>query len=90
MNWGVGGMNVQSMARRLAYSKFSTGAFPDDSVVKNLCASAGDTGDTDPWARKIPWRRELQPTPVFFPGKFHGQRSLAGDSPWSCEESDTT
>ena len=35
--------------------------------------------------RKIPWRREWQPTPVFLPGKFHGQRSLAGCSPWSCK-----
>ena len=26
---------------------------------------------------KITWRREWQPTPVFLPGKFHGQRSLA-------------
>jgi len=31
---------------------------------------------------KIPWRREWQPTPVFLPGEFHGQRSLAGYSPW--------
>jgi len=30
----------------------------------------------DPWVRKIPWRRIWQPTPVFLPGKFHGQRSL--------------
>ena len=28
-----------------------------------------------------PWRREWQPIPVFFPGEFHGQRSLAGYSP---------
>ena len=28
------------------------------------------------------WRRKCQPTPVFLPGEFHGQRSLAGDSPW--------
>ena len=34
----------------------------------------------DPWARKIPWRRKRQPTPVLLPGKFHGQRSLAGCS----------
>ena len=27
--------------------------------------------------------------PVFLPGKFHGQRSLGGSSPWSCKESDT-
>ena len=32
----------------------------------------------DPWVGKIPWRREWQPTPVFFPGEFHGQRRLAG------------
>ena len=30
----------------------------------------------NPWVRKIPWRRKWQPTPVFFPGKSHGQRSL--------------
>ena len=33
-------------------------------------------------ARKIPWRREWQPTPVFLPGEFHGQRNLMGYSPW--------
>ena len=37
-----------------------------------------------PWVRKIPWRREWQPTPVFLPGKFHGRRSLAGSRPWGC------
>ena len=37
-----------------------------------------------------PWRRAWQPTPVFLPGEFHGQRSLAGYSPWDCEELDTT
>ena len=35
----------------------------------------------DPWAGKIPWRRTWQPTPVFLPGKSHGQRSLAGYRP---------
>ena len=34
----------------------------------------------DPWIRKIPWSTKWQPTPVFFPGKFHGQRSLVGYS----------
>ena len=43
-----------------------------------------------PWVRKIPWRRKWQPTPVFLPGIFHGQRSLAGYCPWRCKESDTT
>ena len=36
----------------------------------------------DPWVRKIPWRRKWQPTPLFLPGEFHGQRSLVGYSPW--------
>ena len=37
----------------------------------------------DFWVKKIPWRRTWQPTPVFLPGEFHGQRSLVGYSPWS-------
>ena len=41
----------------------------------------------DPWVKKIPWIREWLTIPVFFPGEFHGQRSLAGYSPWSCKES---
>ena len=44
----------------------------------------------DPWVGRIPWRRKWQPTPVFLPGEFHGQRSLEGYSPWGCRESDTT
>ena len=39
---------------------------------------------------KIPWRRKWQPTPVFLLGEFHGQRSLAGYSPWGHKESDST
>ena len=44
----------------------------------------------DPWFGKIPWRREWQPTPVFLPGEFHGQRSLAGYIQWGPKELDTT
>ena len=36
----------------------------------------------DPWVGKIPQRRKWQPTPVSLPGESHGQRSLAGYSPW--------
>ena len=57
-------------------------------IVKNLPAMQ-ETG-FDPWIRKIPWRREWQPTPVFLPREFHGQRSLAGYSPWGHKESDMT
>ena len=42
------------------------------------------------WVQSMGWRKEWLPTPVFWPGKFHGQRSLAGYSPWGCKESDTT
>ena len=42
------------------------------------------------WVGKNPWRRAWQPIPVFLPGESHGQRSLAGYSPWGCKESDTT
>ena len=56
-------------------------------VVKNLLANAGDAGDMG----SIP---ELggngKPTPVFWPGKSHAQRSLEGCSPWGRKESDTT
>ena len=40
----------------------------------------------DPWVGKIPWRREWQPTPVFLPGEFHGERSLAGCSSDATEQ----
>ena len=36
----------------------------------------------NPWVWKIPRRKKWQPVPVFLPGKFHGQRSLAGYSSW--------
>ena len=49
--------------------------FPDGSVIKHLLANAGDSGVI---LRSGRW----QPLPVFLPGKSHGQRSLAGYSPW--------
>ena len=52
-------------------------------VIKNLPAMQ-ETG-FDPWVGKITWRREWLPTPVFFPGNFHGQRSLVGYSPWAAQ-----
>ena len=43
-----------------------------------------------PGSGRFPWRREWQPTPVFLPGKSHGQRSLVGHSLWGHRESDMT
>ena len=55
--------------------------FPGCSVVKNLLAITVDTGSILGLGIS-PWRRKWQSTPVFLPGKFHGQRSLVGDSLW--------
>ena len=59
--------------------------FPVVKMIKNLPAME----ETQVWSlsRKIPWRREWQPSPVFLPGESHGQRS---HSPLSCKESDMT
>ena len=65
------------------------GDFTGGSLIKNLPASVGD-GGFDPWVRAIPWRRKWQPTPVFLPRESHEPGSLAGYSPWSHKESDTT
>ena len=37
---------------------------------------------------KFTWRRARQPTPVFLPGEFHGQRILEGYSPYDRKDSD--
>ena len=35
----------------------------------------------NPWLGKMLWKKKWQPTPVFFPGEFHGKQSLAGCRP---------
>ena len=62
-----------------------TWALPVAQMVKNPPAMR-ETG-FDPWVGKSPWRREWQPTPGFWPGESHGQRSLAGYSPRGCQKS---
>ena len=53
------------------------------SAVKRNVTNAGHAKDVDsiPTSGRFPWRRKWQPTPVFFPGKSHGQRSLEGYNP---------
>ena len=53
-------------------------------MVKNLPATQ------DPWVWKIPWKKAWLPTPIFLPGEFHGQRSLAGHNPWGHKKLDMT
>ena len=61
------------------------------SGVKNLPAMK-ETQEI--WVQSLgqedPWKRKWQPTPVFLPGKSHGQRSLEGYSPWGHKELDMT
>ena len=56
--------------------------FPGGSVVKKYIACQCRGHGFNPWVGRILWRRKWQPTPVFLPGKIHGERSLVGYSPW--------
>ena len=62
--------------------------FPGGSVVKNVPAMR------EMWVQSLgqedPLERDSQPTPIFLPGESHGQRSLAGCSPWDRKKSGTT
>ena len=65
--------------------------FPDGSAVKNLLAMQ------EPHKMQVqslgwedPLEEEMQPTPVFLPGESHGQKILAGYSPWVHKEVDMT
>ena len=72
----------------LRFSLYALALLPDSAslvaqTVKNLPAMqetrVRSLGQEDPW------RRKWQPTPVFLPRESHGQRSLAGYSPWGCK-----
>ena len=77
---------------RLSFEILICLGFPDGSVVKNLPASAGDEGDTGsiPDLGRSAGVGNGLPTPVLLPGKFNGQRSQVGYSPWGLKESDMT
>ena len=62
------------------------GDFPGSASGKESTCQcrSWDRHGFDPWVRKIPWRRKWQPTPVFLPGEFQEQRSLAGYSARDC------
>ena len=68
-----------------------THRYPVGAVVKNPSANAGNTWDMGsiPGSRRCLWSRKWQPTPVFLPGKSHGQRSLVC-SPWNHKKFDLT
>ena len=61
-------------------------------MVKNTPSNAADIRDEGsvPGFGRSPGGGHWQPTPVFLPGESHGQRSLAGCSPWGGKAWDTT
>ena len=61
----------------LFLTDFTMYDFPGISEGEESACNAG-IPRFDPWVRKIPWRRQWLPTPVFLSGKAHGQRSLVG------------
>ena len=77
---GLGRSPGEGIGYPLQYSWASLVA----QLVKNLYAMQGRPG-FNPWVGKIPWRRGRLPTPVLWPGEFHGLCS-----PWGRKESDMT
>ena len=57
-------------------------------MVKNLPVMQETHVRSMGWEDSL--EKETAPTPVFLPGEFHGQRSLAGYNPWGCKELDMT
>ena len=84
--------SIVGQGRVLFFPRSYFWGFPGGSSGKESACQCRrcKRGGFNPWVRKIPWGRKWQPTPVFLPGKSHGQRSLEGSSPWVCKELDTT
>ena len=70
----LGGTVIKNLSANIVKQLFSSLKKKESTCQYRICGF-------DPWLGKIPWRRKRQPTPVFLPGEFHGQRSLVGDSP---------
>ena len=64
----------------------------DTSLVTQLVKNLPTMQETQvpSLGQENPLEKGMAPIPEFFPGEFHGQRSLAGYSPWCRQESDTT
>ena len=63
--------------------------FPCGSDSKESVCMAGDTGSI-PRSKRSPGEGNGNPPPVFLPGEFYGQRSLAGYSLWVYKELEAT
>ena len=75
--------------RQWKFGRHSAVGFPGGSAGKESACNVRRS-EFDPWVRKIPWRRDWPPTPVFLPRESHGQRRLVGYSPWGGKDSRIT
>ena len=66
------------------------GIFPRDNCRYFDTQKLFSLSDYNVSPRSFPWRRKWQSTSVFLPRESHGERSLAGYSPWAGKESDKT
>ena len=73
--------------RNLTSSFLPEEGFPGGSDSKESACNAGDRVQS--LGQEDPLEKEMA-TPIFLPGESHGQRSLAGYSPWGRKELDTT
>ena len=94
MDGGQAGRTGERAARaqEITYAEVERrGGFPGGTVVKNLLANVGDAGDAGsiPGTGRAPEEGVATHSSVL-PGKFHGQRSLVGYSPWGFKGSDMT
>ena len=88
----IGTVSIYFILNLLAYYISSQFLSSKDTPICNiglpkLLTGKGSTCQcrrhrSNPWVRKILWRRKWQTTPIFFPGKSRGQRILVGYSPW--------
>ena len=74
---------------RLCLPALGVCSFPGGSISKESACNSGDLGSS-PGLGRFLWRREWLHIPVFLPGELHGQRSLAGYSPWGHKVLDVT
>ena len=80
--WGLVGVARQTHLWSLTSNEYMycVRGFPGGLLVAPACQFR--RRGFNPWMGNVPWRRKWQPTQLFSPGKSHGQKSLAGYSPW--------
>ena len=77
---------IEMEKRDLIKIYYPVKGFSGGSVVKNPPAVQEKEMSVWSQVRKSPWNNRWQPTPIFLPGEYHEQKSLAGYSPWCCKD----